>query len=213
MSKGIYSKSVKNFVNNNRWLLLLAMLHLVISLIYSKDFFVPIKKNVGSENIAYTYLMFGETLQKDILSRLLCWTYSHLLGIVFIVVFWSSVLSTINVWKTCKESRIYIKILAVLIVCGVFLIIGLYPTTITYAPDTAYNYVYAREWLPMYWHGFLTNVVHCACLLFFPHPISLSVVPFLLAIIIFYYFTVQFVVKYSIKNQIRNALTWGVYYS
>lgn len=201
-------KSIKAFIYNNWLLLTLVIIHCLISLVLSNSFFTPIKDNAGSENIAYKYFATGTLLSNDTVVRPLCRIYSYGLALVFISLFWKWVFFLVKAWRTNKK---YVVCLLALILVGIITIIGLYPATITSCPDMTYNYVYAKEWLPMYWHGFLTNILHCACLLFFTHPIALSIVPWLFASNILFYFTYHTIVKYSYKNKIRNAFIYGIF--
>ena len=201
---------LKHLQKDKCYLIFIAI-HCLISFVLSRAFFMPIKDYVGSENIAYKFYFTGSSLSNDIVVRPLCWIYSHILAIIFIVLFWKWIFYIYNIWKENKENRKYVIILLSLAAIGILTIIGLYPGTILSSPDTAYNYVYAKEWLPMYWHGFLTNIVHCASMIFFVHPIALSIVPFLFSINIVFYFTYHTIVKYSRKNKILNSFIWGAF--
>lgn len=190
---------------------IVSIIHFVISCIHSGAFFSPIRENVGIENVAYKWCETGVTLRNDIFSRSLCWIYSHMLAAVLIFVFWSWVFFIIHIWKAHSIKRTYIGILLSLIIIGIFIIAAIYPATITSASDTSYNYVYAKEWLPMYWHGFFTNVVHCACILTFFHPVSMSVIPFLFGINLISYFTYHTVIKYTKQRKLVKTMVWGIW--
>ncbi len=193
-----------------KYVYIICAIHFLISCILSYNFFHPIKDNAGSENIAYKFYGTGLTLEDDFISRVLCWLYAHILAIIFIVLFWNWIAFLIKSWKNRIAERKYIVILLLFVFLGILTIVTQYPTMITTPPDTTYNYVYAKEWLPMYWHGFLTNVIHCACLLVFTHPVSLSVIPFLFGINIIFYFTYYTIIKYSGEPKIIKALIWGI---
>ncbi len=182
-------KKIKKYLYDKRIVLILSVIHYVVSYILSIEFFVPLKENIGKETFAYRFFATGATMETDTISTVLCWMYSHILALGFIYLFWSWLFFMISSWKNKLETRKYIITLCLLIVLGVLTIIGLYPSVISHTPDTRYNYIYARVWMPMYWHGFLTNVFHCACLFVFPHPISMSIIPLFFGINIFFYFT------------------------
>ena len=192
-----------------KYVYLICFIHFLVSCIWSRFFFISIRENTGSENIAYKFKNTGITLETDSLSRALCWTYSHILAILIIAAFWNWIFFLTRSWRNSVVKRKYIALLFVFIVTGIVLITALYPSTLTTPPDTRWNYVYAKEWLPMYWHGFLTNVVHCACLLVFPHPIAMSIIPFLFGINVIAYFTYHTVIRYAKKHKIFCGLLWA----
>lgn len=109
----------------------------------------------------------------------MCYSYSHAVAILLIVAFWNWVFWIANNFK--HLTRLFILYL-VIIVCGVGWICISWPIPVKLFSDNLYNYVYCKEWLPMYWHGFFTNVFHCACMLVFSFDISLSIVPLLIGI-------------------------------
>lgn len=161
---------------------LFSCVHFLISILLEGGFFKPIRGNAGSENIAYRFAVTGGSLPDDTLSRWLCWIYAHVFAALFIVILWIWIFGLVEIWKRKLIKRKYLLSLFILFAAGIFAIIVVYPATIVNATDTTWNYVYAKEWLPMYWHGFLTNVIHCACMLVFPHPAAMSVIPFLFGI-------------------------------
>lgn len=183
-------------------------IHLLLSWIASYNFFYPLREHTGIENVAYKFFNTGKVLEDDTISRVLCYVYAHILSFLIILVFWNRIFFLVNSWMKYTEERTYIKIYLLFVVIGILMILTLYPITVTIPSDTTYNYVYAREWLPMYWHGFLTNVIHCACLLIFPHPVSMSVIPYLFGISVIFYFSYHIVIKYSMKYKIAKVLIW-----
>ncbi len=188
---------------------LFTIIHCIISYMWSRHFFVSIYENVGSELMAYKWLSTGDTIQFDGLSRFLCKMYSHFLAIILIVLFWKWLYIIFNSLRK-KKDRPYIVLFIIVTLVGVLFIILSYPMTIVSAPDTTYNYVYAKEWLPMYWHGFLTNVIHCACMLVFCHPVALSLIPFLFSISVIYYFTYYIANKINERYKLVVMLIWAV---
>lgn len=159
--------------------------------------------------MAYKFLKTGLLLPDDSLSRLLCCIYAHLLALLLIYIFWTWLFQLSDIWKKKMIKRSWLAAFIALAVTGVIIIAVVYPSTIVNATDTTWNYVYAREWLPMYWHGFFTNVVHCACMIVFPHPIAMSLIPFLFGISEVCYFTYIALVKFSSQNKIVNIVLLG----
>lgn len=188
---------------------IVCIIHFVISCVCSYDTLSPLRENVGSENTAYIWFETGMTLQNDTLSRILCWVYAHILAAIIIFIFWKWFFYMIYLWKENIIKKRYMVTLLILIASGILTILALYPVTLTSPPDTRYNYVYVKEWLPMYWHGFLTNVVHCACLFVFPHPAAMSIIPFMFGINTIFYFTYNMTIQYSKKYAFVKALIWG----
>ncbi len=117
------------------------------------------------------------------------------MAFLLIYIFWAWLFQLSDIWKKKTIKRSWLAAFTVLTVTGILIIVAVYPSTIVNATDTTWNYVYAREWLPMYWHGFFTNVVHCACMVVFPHPIAMSLIPFLFGISEVCYFTYMALVK------------------
>ena len=184
--------------------------HLLFSFLYSHYFFTQVKPGAGSENVSYKFLITGDTLRNDLISRALCWGYAHVLAIFFIFLFWDWIFFVIRAYRQKIVERTYWYLYVALIVAGLVTIFAIYPSVLTVPADTNYNYIYAKEWLPMYWHGFLTNVVQCACMFTFLHPISLSVIQFLFGINIVLYFTYVTLIKCDLKNKIVKAFIWGL---
>ena len=179
----------------NKVILIGYALNLILCFICSIFYFHPIYEHVGWENRAYKWLSSGETMEEEILGRLLCMIYSYILAMLLLYLMWYWIVRLFKLWNECKSKRIYVLLFLILSFLGILTIIGLYPTPVSDPPDTAWNYVYAREFLPMYWHGFLTNVVHCACMIIFPHPVAMSIIPFLLGITGLCYILYQSVIK------------------
>lgn len=186
---------------NNRKILRLSCLHFLISLVLSTDFFHPIRENAGGENVAYKFLQTGLVLPEDGLSRLLCHLYAYVLAFLLIYIFWTWLFQLLDIWKKKIVKRSWVAAYIAFIVIGIMIIAIVYPSTIINATDTTWNYVYAREWLPIYWHGFFTNVVHCACMIVFPHPIMMSIIPFLFGISEVCYFIYIAFVKFPSYNR------------
>lgn len=163
----------------------LTIAHIIISLICSCLYFGQLMPNVGSENIACNYLNFGKDLSWDGLSRGLCLVWSWALAFVFIWFLWKALFKLAQLIKDKKWSA-YFE--AFFIVLGIALILCLYPQMFgTETTDDYMNLVYAMEFLPMYWHGFWTNVVYCACMIVFPHPVSIPIIQFLFAMYVIHF--------------------------
>lgn len=190
---------------------LFSCVHFLISCVLSADFFLPVRENAGSENIAYQFFGTGASLPEDVLSRLLCRVYAYVLAFLLVYLFWKWLFGLIDIWKKKIIKRSYLAAYIAFIVTGIMIIAIVYPSTIVNATDTTWNYVYAREWLPMYWHGFFTNVVHCACMIVLPHPIAMSIIPFLFGISEVCYFTYIAFVKFPSQKQTIKLVAWGGY--
>ena len=184
-----------NFVFRKKRLLLICLLHFVLAAIVSRSFFHPIIEHAGWENVAYQWASTGATMENDTAARLLCMVYSYALAFVFILLLWSALFKMRDAWISKPKTRICIILYFLVAAIGIIIIFGLYPRTVSNPPDTAYNYVYARQFMPMFWHGFLTNVLHCACMILFPHPLAMSIVPFLLGLGSVFYILYEAVVK------------------
>lgn len=174
---------------------LFSILYVAVSQLINKSFFLPIKAHTGSENKAYRFLQTGLTLEDDFLSKVFCSLFACAAACIFIYALLYWILFLYQTWKTQAQTRKYIVLLIVLNLLAIIFLICLYPLPISLSPDTYYNYVYARAWLPMYWHGFLTNAIYCACLLIFPHPFSMTLIPCLFAINLLGYFIYCLLIK------------------
>lgn len=168
--------------------ILASVLPVMIALLCNHSFFSPLIDQCGSETIAYNYLNTGDSLATDLLSRVLCQVFAVGLAILFLYALWNWLLFLYYSWKSKRETRFYIYLLAGITFLGCLFVAFLYPLPISLSPDTYYNYTYAKEWLPMYWHGFLTNVVYCSCLIIIPHPLGMTLIPFIFAINLYSYF-------------------------
>ena len=189
-----------------KWILY-SIIHAIITFSYAPYFFKPIREHVGMENIAYKYFETGISMEYDKLSRLLCWTYAHIIGIIFIFTFWYAVHRLYYVYMNRTVEIKYIRIFICAVCAGIILIVLSYPHTLL-TPDSPYNYVYAKEWMPMYWHGFLTNVINCSCMLFFPHPYSLSIVPLLFGASAIFYYSYFIFIQNGGKKRYRYFGLW-----
>lgn len=177
------TKEYKVRKTKNTWLILgMTLIHFIMASLCSRSFFHSIRAGAGSELIAYGMDFTGSTLAEDMLARFLCKTYAYIVAFVIILAFWGWCFYLFSAWKKKLVKTKYYIALFGFIAVGIALIASVYPMTIVEATDTTWNYVLAKEWLPIYWHGFLTNVFHCACMIIFPHPIAMSIIPYLIAI-------------------------------
>lgn len=161
--------------------LTVGILYVVLANVLYKDFFVSVKPESGTEQAAYEYFETGKNLAEDSLSRKLVFAYSNVLAIILVSAFVYVIVRLVGKFKKSSAARlpIVLFVLATALVGAV--VYFLYPLPISASPDTFYNYVFAKEWLPMYWHGFFTNVVYCASFLIFPHPMAMTIVPMVCA--------------------------------
>lgn len=174
--------AIKNWLGANRKLLIVSIVHFAISVLFSLSSFHPIMDHTGYENVAYQWLSTGSSMEYDTISKVLCVLYSFLLALLIVYCIWKGIFRLWSLWKNKEINRFYLIIYFALVLAGLFTILALYPKTLVAPPDTAYNYVYAKAWMPMYWHGFLTNVIHCASMIVFSHPVAMSIIPYVLGI-------------------------------
>lgn len=189
-------------------LFLFPCLHFLIASLFSASFFHPIRENAGGENIAYKFLKTGVSLPEDALSRLLCRVYAYVLAFLLIYLFWKWFFFLLDRYRNGSLEKSGIIVLLFVIIIGFVVIAAVYPQTVADATDTTWNYVYAKEWLPIYWHGYLTNVIHCACMIIIPHPIAMSLVPFLLGVNGLWFFTYEMLVKDGKERNLFPLFVW-----
>lgn len=179
-------------------------LHILIGFLCSFFFFQGLGIEAGWENRAYAYLWSGESLREDKLSRMLCFLASYVLAIVLIWLLWKFLFCF---WERLKEKKVSSILFLVVLIAGLFLILCLYPEMFgVETTDDYMNYVYARELLPMYWHGFLTNVVYIACMIVFPHPVSIPIIQFIFGVSVLFYIGGTFMTRVSGKKKAKTAL-------
>lgn len=179
-------------------------LHILIGFLCSFFFFQGLGIEAGWENRAYAYLWSGESLREDKLSRVLCFLASYVLAVFFIWLFWKFLFCF---WERLKEKKPSALLFLAVLIAGLFLILCLYPDMFgVETTDDYMNYAYAREFLPMYWHGFLTNVVYIACMIGFPHPVSIPVIQFISGVSMLFYIGGTFVTHMSGKKKQKIAL-------
>ena len=179
-------------------------LHILIGFLCSIFFFQGLGIEAGWENRAYAYLWSGESLREDKLSRMLCFLASYVLAIVLIWLLWKFLFCF---WERLKEKKVSSILFLVVLIAGLFLILCLYPEMFgVETTDDYMNYVYARELLPMYWHGFLTNVVYIACMIVFPHPVSIPVIQFIFGVSVLFYIGGTFMTHLSGRKKAKTAL-------
>lgn len=160
-------------------------LHSVFLVVNIFLYYEKICTAVGKENVAYGISAFGSNLQEDILSRGLCFFYSLFLAIGIVVLSWNGIFA---LWSELKNKNKIYKCMLLLIVIGVCVIFCLYPNMYGMETNDDYmNYVYAKEFLPMYWHAFLTNVVYCGVSIVFIHPISIPIFQYICSIVAVFY--------------------------
>lgn len=169
--------SIKDF-RKIKYLWLIVILHFIIGVYFSRGVFGAVFVDAGFENSAYSMYITGESLNKDILSRALCYVYSHFFALAIIATFWTYILSIFQKIKTGQKQ--YWIVLFLFFIAFIFSLIY-YPYSMK-GVDVSYNMVYALEFLPMYWHGFFTNVYFCAAIIFFPSLISIPTLQIILAI-------------------------------
>lgn len=182
--------------------------HAFFSIICSLFFFGKIVADAGIENKAYTYFASGATLAEDRLSRVFCIVASYILAVGLIYLFWRFCFCLFLELKK-KHSLAYLFLAVVLL--GVFLVLCIYPDMFGMETTDDYmNYAYAKELLPMYWHGFFTNVVYCACMIFIPHPVAIPLIQFLFGISILFYLGNTFMTHVSGKKRYQIVLAFGL---
>ena len=173
---------------------LIVILHVLFSIVGSYLWFQKLMPNVGSENVSWNYLALGNNLEQDMISRIMCMLIAGILAVLLIYVFWKAFFGLI---KGLRQGNKFAFFFAVLVFLGVGMILCLYPKM--YGIETTDDYmnlVYAMEFLPMYWHGFWTNVVYCACMIFLPHPVIIPIVQFCFA---------AYIACYIIRTLIKNV--------
>ncbi len=185
---------------------IMVILHVLFSIVGSYLWFRKLMPNVGSENVSWNYLVLGNNLKQDMISRIMCMLIAGILAVALICIFWKVFFKLI---KGLRQRNKYAFWGATILIIGVGMILCLYPKM--YGVETADDYmnlVYAMEFLPMYWHGFWTNVVYCACMIFFPHPVIIPVVQFCFATYIACYIIHALIKDVSRKKEI--AIVMGV---
>lgn len=182
-----------------------SLLHILIAFFYSFFFFKGLLIDTGIENKAYSYLWSGNTLQEDKLSRIFCIFASYLLAAVFIWLFWRFLLL---LGERVRKKQLNAILFLIILIAGCMVVLLLYPEMFgVETTDDFMNYAYAREFLPMYWHGFLTNVVYCACMIFFPHPVSIPIIQFLFGLSSFFYIGNILMERAAGRKWLQAALT------
>lgn len=191
--------------------LLFSCVHFLVSCVLSASFFKPIRENAGSENIAYKFLRTGASLPEDALSRLLCCVYAYALAFLLIYLFWNFLFFLSDRYKNGSFKKSGIMALLIIVIIGFIIIAAVYPQTVADATDTTWNYVYAKEWLPIYWHGYLTNVIHCASMIIIPHPVAMSLVPFLIGVNGACYFTYEMLLRDRKGGSLFILFIWSLF--
>ena len=163
-------------------------IHVVLSFISSFFFFKPIFDDTGFETIAYNGSDIIPTLQYDSFIKSVCMIYSYFFAIILIIFFWTIIFKAKDLYGK------YFKLYLILLIFGLLILLLIYPYFLTSDStcDFTYNYVYAKEFMPMHWHGFFTNVFLCACMIFYPHPACLSCIPFFMLFSLIFFFILDF---------------------
>ena len=169
-------------INNKQLLfdlisLIAGCIYVIISSIFTRAFFVPMRPDIGVEQVAYKFLSTGANLSEDNISRIIVFVYSHILAVVIISValmlFWRLLIYFVE----NNKERIKILVLGIVFILLMYCACCTYPFSIALSMDTFENYMWAKAWLPRQWHGFLTNIVYCAEFLIIPHPVSMILFP------------------------------------
>ncbi len=178
---------------------LICISHIFFSLYLSKFFFKPIKDNVGFEIISYLNNDGIKTLNQDYFIKNVTKVYSYILSIIIILVFWYLVMSFI---KRFKDNKPLFLIFLSIFICGLIFILSTYPyfLVVEGTNDFTMNYVYAKEFMPMHWHGFFDNVFMCSNMIFFPHPFSLQFIPYFFGCYLIFFFIYFIVNTIKINN-------------
>lgn len=164
--------------------IIIPIVHFLIATVHSASFFEKLVMDTGSENLTYDAGRFV-SLAEDTFSVWMCKGMAYVLAAVMVYFFWQYIFEHAGNVANNKRASILIGV-GVLI--GVICVVTLYPANwAVETKDDYMNYVYAKEFLPMYWHGFVTNAVYCACLILIPHPAVISVIQLLLGCSAFVY--------------------------
>ena len=104
-------------------------------------------------------------------------TYFLSLLFSFIIIFlvWNLIWKLFN-----KEVKIKHTVLFGLIfVLGAILILLLFPGAFHSEVDNFITFFYSKRFMPFYWHHIFTSCLYGACLMFFPHPITIQLLQWL----------------------------------
>lgn len=196
-------------MKNRKGIYGIGLLHILIAFSYSFFFFRGLGVEAGIENRAYAYLRSGENLMEDKLSRIFCILASYLLATFLIFLFWKFLACLLE--RLRKKSGLAI-LFSVILIVGIIVIFCLYPEMFgVETTDDYMNYAYAREFLPMYWHGFFTNVVYCACMIVFPHPVAIPIIQFLFGLSILFWFGHMLMMQLSDRKMAKVFLAVGFF--
>lgn len=156
---------------------LIGCIYVLLSRIINKGTFGDIRPNVGIEVVAYAFPSTGMNLSEDKISKIAVYVYSHILAVLCVTVFLMLLGRLISFLISNSKEMIRITVLVIIGLSLVFVAYCSYPIPIGGSLDTYENFVFAKAWLPKYWHGFLTNVIYCVEMIILPHPVSMVVFP------------------------------------
>lgn len=149
--------------------------------IRTRDFFTPMRENIGFELISYSFPETGSNLAEDYVSKLFTYWYGHIIAVAFIATSLMLLVRLVKYFIIKRDERLKLLVMIISVAVAVYCACCTFPIPIGLSPDTLENYVFAKAWLPTYWHGFLTDAIYCAELLIIPHPISLILFPALIS--------------------------------
>lgn len=160
------------------------IVHFLVSFIWEKAIFIYSGNwdcwftDIRSSNVPGER---AELIMVYVLSRFISFLIIMLIWRIFFIAFDRDV------------SRADKCILGLIFCLGLIMGIIMYPGMFGLGYDSYTNYLFARRFLPTYWHSIYTGALYSACLMVIPHPIALFVFQwlFLFGTVSYFYLAVK----------------------
>lgn len=153
--------------------ILLPVLHIIASFFYER---LILKIDTDTEVVAAIAKSYSFS---DTAERVMGYGIAKLFACIMIWLIWKLIFYIFDEFKTSRTLWVF----GALFVLGGGLFLGiLWPDTFAASEDNFLTYSYAIRLWPEYWHSAFSSCIYCACLMVFPHPISISLLQWLAAV-------------------------------
>lgn len=145
---------------------IIPVIHFLISFIWERSIFVF----SGNWDCWFTDIRDGSTPggRSELIT---VYIVSRIIGFFIIKLIWHIVFCVKK-----KEISLADKwMLGIIFMIGLAVGILMFPGMFSLGYDSYTNYLFARRFLPTYWHSIYTGMLYCACLMVIPHPAALFI--------------------------------------
>lgn len=145
-------------------------IHFLLSFVYERSIFIF--NDTSNTRLAIPRsTAFGDTAE-----HIMFYVLAKLFAFILIFLVWRLLFYVFENFNKSGAVRLgVIMFLLLIVIFGLFR----YPDVLMRSDDNYITYAYAKRLWPEYWHSAYLSIVYAACLMFFPNPITISLIQWL----------------------------------